>query len=75
MCNPPFYGSPAEVTRSAEGKALEPNAVCTGADVEMISPGGEETFVGSMVEESRNDSVRGRCLCVSLSFNYLSFRQ
>lgn len=61
MCNPPFYASTEEVTRSAEGKALEPNAICTGADVEMITRGGEEAFVGAMVEESMREDIRQRC--------------
>ncbi|KAI9063839.1 S-adenosyl-L-methionine dependent methyltransferase, partial [Trametes sanguinea] len=59
MCNPPFYGSREEVLQSAEAKEFEPNAVCTGADVEMITPGGEAAFVGRMVEESLE--LRDRC--------------
>ncbi|KAJ8453876.1 hypothetical protein ONZ51_g13354 [Trametes cubensis] len=59
MCNPPFYGSREEVLQSAEAKELGPNAVCTGADVEMITPGGEAAFVGRMVEESMQ--LRGKC--------------
>ena len=52
MCNPPFYSDRAEVLRSAEAKELGPNAVCTGADTEMITPGGEVAFVSKMVQES-----------------------
>lgn len=52
MCNPPFYASAEEVVRSAAAKALSPNAVCTGAEVEMITAGGEEGFVSKMVRES-----------------------
>ncbi|KAJ6542267.1 ribosomal RNA large subunit methyltransferase F-like protein [Mycena sp. CBHHK59/15] len=39
MCNPPFYSSLADVAASADAKALGPSAVCTGAYVEMITPG------------------------------------
>ncbi|KAI0334613.1 S-adenosyl-L-methionine dependent methyltransferase [Cubamyces sp. BRFM 1775] len=59
MCNPPFYSSREEVLQSAEAKELGPNAVCTGADVEMITPGGETAFVGRMVDESMQ--LRGKC--------------
>ncbi|KAH9176089.1 S-adenosyl-L-methionine dependent methyltransferase [Lactarius sanguifluus] len=52
MCNPPFYASAEDAVRSAGAKALSPNAVCTGAEVEMITAGGEEGFVGRMVRES-----------------------
>ncbi|KAF7326028.1 S-adenosyl-L-methionine-dependent methyltransferase [Mycena kentingensis (nom. inval.)] len=58
MCNPPFYASRTEVDASAEAKELEPNAVCTGADVEMITPGGESAFVCRMVEESLKIGTR-----------------
>ncbi|KAF8875167.1 hypothetical protein BD779DRAFT_1613461 [Infundibulicybe gibba] len=50
MCNPPFYSSREEVTQSAEMKEFSPSAVCTGADVEMIT---------AMVEESTR--IRTRC--------------
>jgi len=52
MCNPPFYANVEEVARSAAAKALSPNAVCTGAEVEMITDGGEEGFVSRMIHES-----------------------
>lgn len=52
MCNPPFYRSREEVAASADAKEFEPNAVCTGADVEMITLGGESSFVQRMVGES-----------------------
>ncbi|KAN0126494.1 Protein of unknown function (DUF890) domain containing protein [Russula decolorans] len=52
LCNPPFYASTEESTQSAAAKEFLPNAICTGADVEMITPGGEETFVSKMVDES-----------------------
>ncbi|PPQ72405.1 hypothetical protein CVT26_003798 [Gymnopilus dilepis] len=59
MCNPPFYASKEEIERSAEAKELPPNAVCTGAEIEMIYPaGGEEGFVGRMVAESERFGVR-----------------
>ncbi|KAJ7599347.1 S-adenosyl-L-methionine dependent methyltransferase [Mycena floridula] len=60
MCNPPFYANAEEVAQSAESKALEPNAVCTGASVEMITPGGESAFVRRMVEESLVHRTRCR---------------
>ncbi|KAI0283555.1 hypothetical protein BC826DRAFT_920462 [Russula brevipes] len=52
MCNPPFYSSTEDATQSAAVKELLPNAVCTGAEVEMITPGGEEAFVSKMLSES-----------------------
>ncbi|KAK7044830.1 S-adenosyl-L-methionine-dependent methyltransferase [Favolaschia claudopus] len=60
MCNPPFYSSHEDVAASAEAKEFEPNAVCTGADVEMITEGGESAFVGRMVIESVDIGTRCR---------------
>lgn len=60
MCNPPFYGSREEVQNSAEAKELGPSAVCTGADTEMITPGGEVAFIGQMVRESLRLGTRCR---------------
>ncbi|EPQ50290.1 hypothetical protein GLOTRDRAFT_123633 [Gloeophyllum trabeum ATCC 11539] len=59
MCNPPFYASKEEVDASAGGKLAEPSGVCTGAAVEMITPGGESAFVRRMVDESL--VLRERC--------------
>ncbi|KAJ7196562.1 S-adenosyl-L-methionine dependent methyltransferase [Mycena pura] len=58
MCNPPFYSSREDVAASAEAKEFEPSAVCTGADVEMITPGGESVFVRRMVDESLQIGTR-----------------
>ncbi|KAJ5585916.1 hypothetical protein N7450_005703 [Penicillium hetheringtonii] len=52
MCNPPFYTSRQEMLQLSENKAQEPSSVCTGADVEMVAPGGEIAFVTRMIEES-----------------------
>lgn len=60
MCNPPFYRDKEEVLVSAEAKELGPNAVCTGADTEMITPGGEVSFVRQMVLESLRWGTRCR---------------
>ncbi|KAG8625747.1 hypothetical protein KVT40_006148 [Elsinoe batatas] len=53
MCNPPFYAGQADLLSSAERKDAPPSAICTGADNEMICPGGDAGFVLRMVEESR----------------------
>ena len=60
MCNPPFYSSAEDLAISSAGKSGPPNAVCTGAEIEMICPGGDAGFVLRMVEESRElkDTVR-----------------
>lgn len=52
MCNPPFYTSREDMTQSAEGKSQNPSSVCTGADIEMVTAGGEVAFVARMIEES-----------------------
>lgn len=53
MCNPPFFGSKEEQEKGRTSKDKPPLAVCTGAEVEMICPGGEAAFVSRMFEESR----------------------
>lgn len=60
MCNPPFYSSAEDLAVSSAGKSGPPSAVCTGAEIEMICPGGDAGFVLRMVEESRElkDTVR-----------------
>ncbi|GAA5839161.1 hypothetical protein JCM9279_002613 [Rhodotorula babjevae] len=52
MCNPPFYSSQDEIDSSLAAKEIEPFAKCTGAENEMITPGGEVAFVSRMIEES-----------------------
>ncbi|KAG1859714.1 S-adenosyl-L-methionine dependent methyltransferase [Suillus subluteus] len=67
MCNPPFYSSAEDVSRSAEFKEFDPNAVrktvsckaCkrnspidSGAEVEIITPGGETNFVARIFSQS-----------------------
>jgi len=52
MCNPPFYSSREEIEKSNNEKEFSPSAVCTGADTEMITPGGESVFIRQMVTES-----------------------
>ena len=53
MCNPPFYSSAADLQASAAAKSRPPNSACTGAEVEMITPGGEVGFVSRMIDESK----------------------
>ncbi|KAJ5836328.1 hypothetical protein N7447_002354 [Penicillium robsamsonii] len=52
MCNPPFYTSSYELNKSAEQKERDPFSVCTGAEVEMVTNGGEVAFVKKMIDES-----------------------
>ncbi|KAE8145564.1 DUF890 domain protein [Aspergillus avenaceus] len=52
MCNPPFYTSREEMVSSAEAKERPPFSACTGAEVEMVTDGGEIAFVSRMIEES-----------------------
>ncbi|KAL4892447.1 DUF890 domain protein [Aspergillus ambiguus] len=52
MCNPPFYASREEMISSAQDKERPPFSACTGAEVEMVTAGGEIAFVSRMIEES-----------------------
>ncbi|KAG6883515.1 hypothetical protein C0992_008563 [Termitomyces sp. T32_za158] len=52
MCNPPFYSSVADIAESEARKEHSAFGVCTGAPVEMITPGGEVRFVSGMIRES-----------------------
>ncbi|KAF2639509.1 hypothetical protein P280DRAFT_470156 [Massarina eburnea CBS 473.64] len=54
VCNPPFFTSLTDMRASlqGEGKSAKPNAICTGAEVEMLCQGGDLGFVSRMVEES-----------------------
>lgn len=59
MCNPPFYSSPQDLLSSAAAKSRPPHSACTGAEIEMVTPGGEVHFVSRMIEESL--VLRDRC--------------
>lgn len=54
ICNPPFFTDSDDMSSSlkGEGKSWKPNAVCTGADVEMMCEGGDLGFVTKIVNES-----------------------
>ncbi|KAF1976537.1 hypothetical protein BU23DRAFT_528211 [Bimuria novae-zelandiae CBS 107.79] len=54
ICNPPFFTDEKDMRQSLNGetKSWRPNAVCTGAENEMVCKGGDLGFVTRMVEES-----------------------
>ncbi len=52
MCNPPFFTSREDMLSTYSMKKKAPSAVCTGAEVEMVTEGGDLGFVLRMVEES-----------------------
>lgn len=52
MTNPPFYSSDEDMRTSYTGKSAAPSAVCTGAENEMICPGGDVGFVSRILDES-----------------------
>ncbi|KAI1004529.1 hypothetical protein K3495_g3679 [Podosphaera aphanis] len=54
MCNPPFYESTLDMLTSAEAKKRPPYTACTGSESEMVTDGGEVTFISRMIDESLN---------------------
>lgn len=52
MCNPPFFTSKQDMLATHLSKKRSPSAVCSGADVEMVTEGGDLGFVSRMVDES-----------------------
>lgn len=52
MCNPPFFVSADDMAATNRTKAKPPSAVCTGAPVEMICPGGDLGFARRILAES-----------------------
>lgn len=52
MTNPPFYSSAQDMRSSYISKEAPPSAICTGAENEMICPGGDVGFVSRILEES-----------------------
>ncbi|KAL2405878.1 Psilocybin synthase [Exophiala dermatitidis] len=57
MTNPPFYPSSSSLLESAHKKSRPPNSSCTGAPIEMITPGGEVAFVSRLIDESYSLSL------------------
>jgi 23S rRNA (adenine1618-N6)-methyltransferase len=72
VTNPPFYSSEAELLGSAGQKSRPPNSSCTGAAVEMITPGGEVSFVGKLVRESAQRRNRRKIQWFSAMLGKLS---
>jgi 23S rRNA (adenine1618-N6)-methyltransferase len=52
MCNPPFYESRDDLIKSAESKSRRPFSSCTGAEIEMVSAGGEVAFTERVITDS-----------------------
>lgn len=55
MCNPPFFATMQEMQDSLSGASkggVKPSAACTGAEVEMVTEGGDLGFVLKMLAES-----------------------
>lgn len=59
ICNPPFYSSSSDLLASAALKSRPPHSACTGAEIEMVVPGGEVAFVRRLITESL--SLKTRC--------------
>ncbi|OAL24100.1 hypothetical protein AYO22_05982 [Fonsecaea multimorphosa] len=72
ITNPPFYSSPQSLLESARQKSRPPNSSCTGAAVEMITPGGEVGFVSKLVAESRLPVNRSKIQWFSAMLGKLS---
>lgn len=72
MTNPPFYESAASMAQSAKQKSRPPNSSCTGAPVEMITPGGEVAFVSRLISESASPKIKSRIQWFSSMLGKLS---
>ncbi|OAP55036.1 hypothetical protein AYL99_10736 [Fonsecaea erecta] len=72
ITNPPFYPSTQSLDESARQKSRPPNSSCTGAAVEMITPGGEVGFVAKLVDESRRPANRSKIQWFSAMLGKLS---
>ncbi|KAL9604158.1 MAG: hypothetical protein Q9219_000746 [cf. Caloplaca sp. 3 TL-2023] len=59
LTNPPFYPSTSSLLLSAQQKSRPPYSACTGAPVEMVTPGGETAFVSRIIAESA--VLKARC--------------
>ncbi|KAL9114503.1 MAG: hypothetical protein Q9227_001584 [Pyrenula ochraceoflavens] len=58
LTNPPFYSSESDLLSSAAAKSRPPFSACTGASIEMVTPGGEVAFIARLIEQSQNIGQR-----------------
>jgi 23S rRNA (adenine1618-N6)-methyltransferase len=72
MTNPPFYESESSMLSSARSKSRPANSSCTGAPIEMITPGGEVSFVSRLIDESALPQNRARIQWSSAMLGKLS---
>lgn len=72
MTNPPFYDSATSMAQSAKQKSRPPNSSCTGAPIEMITPGGEVAFVSRLISESMTPKLQSRIQWFSSMLGKLS---
>lgn len=70
MTNPPFYTSEEELLSSAKKKQRPPYTACTGSKTEMVTPGGELSFVNHIFKESC--VLRDRVPWYTAMFGFLS---
>jgi 23S rRNA A1618 N6-methylase RlmF len=89
MCNPPFFAERSEMVGNRSGHRPQPSSVCTGTESEILTSGGEVTFVGKMIDDSLklgsrikyvvmfakycHASSHGRCYKVSFSSTLWKF--
>lgn len=54
MCNPPFFISEFEASygNTRSGKRPQPSGICTGAETEIVTGGGEVEFVRGIINDS-----------------------
>ncbi|KAI8850542.1 hypothetical protein BC829DRAFT_388973 [Chytridium lagenaria] len=60
MCNPPFYANTEDLMQGYKTKDNQPTTVCTGSEQEMVTEGGEISFIKRIVKESQliSQSIR-----------------
>lgn len=66
MTNPPFYASAEDMAACNARKPRPASAVCTGAENEMIGPGGDLGFARRLLAESRTEGPRVRWWTIML---------
>jgi 23S rRNA (adenine1618-N6)-methyltransferase len=72
ITNPPFYSSSEEMLQTAKNKSRPPGSSCTGAEIEMITPGGEVSFVSQIITESSSPALRKKIQWFSAMLGKLS---